>query len=202
MDSDKSSETVTLKLSPNRRDIDYPDPDPLEVRLVKRPPLEDEEVPTVYITNLDAGQYPDEVIRNAYRMRWNSETEIGTAKNELQIEIFSGHAKYASGRTSSPRSSSTTSRSVIRLFCNKKLQSHTGKYKVQVNMNSTWFFTCLLIMAMFRSERILDRELTFSVKMFLRMHSLIRPGRSYPRKKKKIKSSGKYITLTNYKRGL
>ncbi len=33
MDSDKSSETVTLKLSPNRRDIDYPDPDPLRYAL-------------------------------------------------------------------------------------------------------------------------------------------------------------------------
>lgn len=202
MDSDKSSETVTLKLSPNRRDIDYPDPAPLEVRLVKRPPLEDEEVPTVYITNLDADQYPDEVIRNAYRMRWNSETEIGTAKNELQIEIFSGTREICIRQDFFAALILYNIESVIRLFCNKKLQSHTGKYKVQVSMNSTWLFTCLLIMAMFRSERILDRELTFSVKMFLRMHSLIRPGRSYPRKKKKIKSSGKYITLTNYKRGL
>ncbi len=169
---------------------------------MKRPPLEDEEVPTVYITNLDAGQYPDEVIVNAYRMRWNSETEIGTAKNELQIEIFSGTREICIRQDFFAALILYNIESVIGLFCNKKLQSHTGKYKVQVNMNSTWFFTCLLIMAMFRSERILDRELTFSVKMFLRMHSLIRPGRSYPRKKKKIKSSGKYITTTNYKRGL
>ena len=106
---------------------------------MKRPPLEDEEVPTVYITNLDAGQYPDEVIRNAYRMRWNSETEIGTAKNELQIEIFSGTREICIRQDFFAALILYNIESVIRLFCNKKLQSHTGKYKVQVNMNSTWF---------------------------------------------------------------
>lgn len=202
MDSGKSSETVTLSLSRNRRDIDYPVPAPLEVRLVKRPPLKDEEEPVVYITNLDAGQFPDSAIVNAYRLRWNTETEIGTAKNQLQIEIFSGTREVCIRQDFFAAIILYNIESVIRLFCNKTLQPRTGKYKVQVNMNRTWYFTCQLIMAMFRSARILDRELAFCVKMFLRMRSPIRPGRSYPRKKKKIKTSGKYITLTNYKRGL
>ena len=84
-------------------------------------------MPTVYITNLNAGQYPDEVIRNAYRMHWNSETEIGTAKNELQIEIFSGTSEICIRQDFFAALILYNIESIIRLFCNKKLQSHTGR---------------------------------------------------------------------------
>lgn len=204
MDSDIKTARITLSLSDNRRDITYDRPQPLEVRLVKRPPLKDEDGsdPVVFITNLPMEDYPDNVIMDAYRMRWNSEIEIGTGKNQLQIEIFSGTREICIKQDFYAAVMLYNLESIIRLFCNPKLSSKNKEYKVQVDMNCTWMLTLSLISAIFKSDRIFHRELTYTVNMFLRMKIFIKLGRSSPRMKKAIKISGKYITLTNYKRGL
>lgn len=60
------------------------------VILVKRATICKDEEPMVLITDLDSDIFSDDDIIQAYGKRWNSETEIGTSKNQLQIEIFSG----------------------------------------------------------------------------------------------------------------
>lgn len=206
MDSDKTSATVTLKLSKNRRDLEYDRPDPIEVRLVKRPPIEneksDEAQPTVLITNLDARDYPDDAILSAYRKRWNTETEIGTDKNELQMEIFSGVREVCIRQDFFSSVILYNMETIIRIPCNRQLAAHKGKYGFQVDMNCTWDAVIHLINILFGPPVVFARELAFYVKLFLKIVSVYRPGRSSPRIKRNIKLSGKYITYTNYKRGI
>lgn len=208
MKSDKTAETVVLKLSENRRDLPYRRPQPLTVRLIKRPPMPDDNKdsattePVVFITDLDESEYPDEVIVQAYKMRWHSETEIGTEKNELQIEIFSGIRDVCIRQDFYSAIILYNLESLLRIPCNEKLAHHKGKYDVQVDMNCTWKYVIDLIYAMVGPPKAFIKQLTFTVKMFLRFLSVQRPGRSEPRNKRYIKLSGKYITFTNYKRAL
>ncbi len=202
MDSDKSEETIVLQLSKNRRDIDYPTPEPLTVRLIKRPYLKDGEEPVVLMTDLGSDAFPPDKIIEAYRMRWHVETEIGTAKNELQIEIFSGIREICIRQDFFAAILLYNMGALIRIPLNKVLASNGTDKKYQVDMNCTWALIVTLVEDFFKPRKVFDRELTFCLKFCLHVKSIIRPGRSSPRKKRVIKVDGKYITLTNYKRGL
>lgn len=202
MDSDQMESPILLKLSNNRRDIDYAKPSPLTVRLVKRPYRKDEEDPVVLITDLDSDKFPAEKIIEAYRMRWHVETEIGTAKNELQIELFSGLKDICIQQDFFAAILMYNIETLIRIPVNKMLANRDGKHKFQVNMNCTWFIVQTLIEKLYKPPEDFDKFLTFSVKYFLRVQSIERPGRSSPRIRRSIKTSGKFQTLTNYKRGL
>lgn len=202
MDSDKSEETVILRLSRNRRDIGYPTPEPLAVRLIKRPCLKDGEEPVVLMTDLDSDAFPSDKILEAYQMRWHVETEIGTAKNELQIEIFSGIREICIRQDFFAAILLYNMGALIRIPLNKVLASSGTDKKYQVDMNCTWALIVTLIGDLFKPRKVFVGELTFCLKFCLHVKSIIRPGRSSPRKKRIIKADGKYITLTNYKRGL
>lgn len=204
MDSDKTCATVVLELSPNRKDIDYERPEPLKVRLIKRPPIEADgnAEPVVFITDLNASEFFEKDIIEAYRLRWHSETEIGTAKNELQIEIFSGTREICIRQDFYSAIILYNFESIIRIPCNRKLARHGGKNHIQIDMNCTWELVIHLINIMFGPPGQFSNKLTFTVKLFLRLCSVYRPGRSEPRHKRLIKISGKYITFTNYKRAL
>lgn len=202
MDSPRTSAVVTLELSPNRHDLGYPRPGPIEVRLVKRGHLGNGGQPVVLITDLDKDDFPDGDILEAYRARWNTETEIGTQKNGLQVEMFSGIRDICILQDFFASLILYNMESIIRIPCNERLATRKGGHRLQVDMNCTWELTLSLVVLIYRPEKIFDRELTFIVKMFLRNRSPVRPGRSEPRKRRVIKLEGKYITLTNYKRGL
>ena len=207
MDSNLKSTSVVLILSKNRRDIDYPCPKPLKVRLVKRPPIHNDDdqndnEPVVFITNLDKSEFDDKTIASAYRMRWRSETEIGTEKNELQIEIFSGIRDICIRQDFYAAIILYNIESIIRIPSNLKLKKHKGKEPIQVDLNQTWQFTISLVNNLFGPQSELDAILTFTVNLYLRLYSVERPGRASPRNKRKIKVSGKYITFTNYKRAI
>lgn len=202
MDSGLKEQNVTLSLSGNRRDIDYPTPAPLSVRLVRYPSFNKGDEPIVLITDLDAEIFPADKIVEAYSLRWHIETEIGTAKNELQIEIFSGIRECCIRQDFFAAILMYNMESLIRIPLNEKLASGKAKNRYQVDMNCTWALVGTLVEALFMPEDIFDKKLTLCVKFFLRMLSIQRPGRSSPRIKRKIKLSGKYITFTNYKRGI
>lgn len=135
-------------------------------------------------------------------MRWHVETEIGTAKNELQIEIFSGIREICIRQDFFAAILLYNMETLIRIPLNKVLASSDTDKKYQVDMNCTWALIVTLIEDFFKPQKVFDRELTFGLKFCLHVKSIIRPGRSSPRKKRFIKIDGKYITLTNYKRGL
>lgn len=202
MDSDLKETTVVLQLSKNRRDIDYPKPKPITVRLVRRQPVGAEKEPVVLISDLDKETYRAETIIEAYRMRWNVETEIGTSKNELQIEIFSGVRDICIRQDFFAAIMMYNMEAIIRIPVNDKLSEINRSYRYHVDMNCTWAIMTTIVEDLYKPPDVLDGELTFCVKFFLRVLSIMRPGRSLPRKKRVIKLEGKYITLTNYKRGL
>lgn len=198
------SERVTLKLSENRRSIDYPMPAPMDVRLIKLPNPSKQEEPAVLVTNLDEARFPDRSIRRAYTLRWNTETEIGITKNELQIEIFSGIKDICIRQDFFAAIILYNFESLMRIPCNEELRRNQGsrKYQLQVDMNCTWEITLGMMWMIFKPPEKFDRALTQTLNLFKRLTSIIRYGRHSPRIRRVIKHSGKYITFTNYKRGL
>lgn len=205
MDSESMEATVELKLSPNRHDMDYKKPDPLKVRLVKRPPLPDkprEMEPVVLITDLDSSAFPADKIIQAYTLRWNIETEIGTAKNELQIEMVSGIREICVRQDFFASIIMYNMETIIRLPLNKKLAAKKTTYTYQIDMNCTWASIANLMADLMKPPDIFDYDLTLCVKEFLKVVSIIRPGRSSPRRKHTLKYSGKFMPQKNFKRGL
>lgn len=202
MDSGCSEATVVLQLSKNRHDTGYPTPAPLAVRLVKRPYMKDGGEPVVLMTDLDRHAFPADKITEAYRMRWRVETEIGTAKNELQIEIFSGIRDICIRQDFFAAILMYNMGAIIRIPLNRMLASGSTGTEYQVDMNCSWPVIVTLVEDFFNPPKAFGRELTFCLKFCLRMKSIVRPGRSSPRNKRVIKSQGKYITFTNYKRSL
>lgn len=91
---------------------------------------------------------------------------------------------------------------LISIPLNRILASGNTDNRYQVDMNCTWALVVTLVEDFFQSQKVFDRELTFCLKFCLHATSIVRTGRSSPRIKRKIKLEGKYITLTNYKRGL
>lgn len=207
-DTECNEKRIVISLSKNRHDLDYPRPNPLEVRLIKREKLkgdDDGKEPTVFITNLlDSDMYPSEVMKDAYRDRWNVETEIGTTKNELQIEVFSGYLDSSIRQDFFSAMIMYNIETIIRIPCNKTdaLVKSSRKYKYQVDMNATWEAVRLLIKALLLTDKNFESVLTHIVNYCLRVRSPIRKGRAFPRMKRVQKLNGKYNTYPNYKRGL
>lgn len=200
MDSDSTEATVELELSSNRHDIAYPKPEPLTVRLVKRPMGKGE--PVVLVTDLDPLLFPAAMILEAYRMRWNVETEIGTAKNQLQIEIVSGNREICVRQDFFAAVLIYNMETLIRIPLDSALAARAARLTYRVDMNCTWLLMVALVAELLRPPDRFDCVLTFCVKFFLRTVSAERPNRSFPRIKRSIKVNGKYMPFTNYKRGL
>lgn len=205
MDSDSMETTVKIELSKNRHDLGYDRPEPLEVRLIKRPPLHGESPnsePVVFISDLNPTDFTADMITDAYRLRWNTETEIGTSKNELQIEISSGVRDVCVRQDFFAAIILYNMETLIRIPLNKKLSAKKTGFTYHVDMNCTWALMVELAADLMKPPNIFIKELTFCVKFFLRVLSIKRPGRSFPRIKRSIKINGKYMPFTNYKRGL
>jgi hypothetical protein len=74
------------------------------------------------------------------------------------------------------------------------------KYRYKVNKNISWGLLKDRVVCLFIQEDSLS-ILTELEKLFARHLELLRPGRKYPRIKKR-KPDGKHYTITNYKRAL
>lgn len=100
-------------------------------------------------------------------MRWHVETGIGTAKNELQIELFSGLKDICIQQDFFAAILIYNIETLIRIPVNKMLADRDGKHKFQVNMNCTWFIVQTLIEKLYKPPEDFDKILTFSVKYLL-----------------------------------
>lgn len=128
--------------------------------------MEGEKESVVLITDLDNETYPAETINEAYRLRWNVETEIGTAKNELQIEIFSGVRDICVRQDFFAAIMMYNMETIIRIPVNEKLSEKNDSHRYQVDLNCTWALMTTVIEALYKSSAVLNRELTFCVKFF------------------------------------
>jgi len=136
-------------------------------------------------------------------MRWKIETAYGKQKNQLQMEISSGHKvicieqDYAAGLFVS------NLQCIIEKQCDHKVReiSSRRQYEYKINRNLSWASLKNRVLRLFiRSSNSL--EILMEIEhLFIKNLEPIRAGRQTPRPKPKRKR-GKYQTFTNYRRAI
>ena len=174
----------------------------IKIRMVKFI-LPDGEI-EVLLTNL----YDDKIftlkkISRLYFERWKIEVTYGKQKNQLQMEIFSGHRvvcieqDYAAGLFVS------NLQSIIEKQCDQEVKeiSASRRYEYKINRNVSWACLKNRILKLFIET---DDSLTILIELqnlFIRNIEPVRPGRHVVRTRPKRKR-GKYQTFTNYRRAV
>lgn len=138
--------------------------------------------------------------KDVYHARWGDETTIGFIKNNLQVEIFSGI---------SPKSllqdfySKTIIYNILSLLVSQAAELRHDTKPRQINRNVALGILKLNILDIIpvsnchvnkNFDKVLKEISCFSIPVI--------ENRNNPRAFRKIKHSGKYITLTNYARAI
>lgn len=174
----------------------------IEVRFI-RVVLDDGTI-EVLITNLiDQQKYPHSEFKALYFMRWGIETRFSILKNELQLEAFSGQKVetilqdfHATVFLSNLQEIiGKTSQAIIDKTDSKR------KYPHQVNKNTALGLMKNRIVTLLLFDDP-EKILTKLENLFARYTEPVRPNRKVPRIKTLKRRSGKYKTLTNYKRAV
>lgn len=135
-----------------------------------------------------------------YHLRWDDETTIGFLKNNMQAEIFSSTLDNSIRQDFNAR---TIQYNLLSALCHQAagLRHDDGMRRINRNValgilkldfgvliqeDSPSFNECL--------QKVLTEMARFSIP--------VKPGRHNPRAFRKIKHSGKYITLNNYREAL
>jgi hypothetical protein len=208
VDSRKSSKIITIY--PSREAIEQlrehgyivtPKTE-LKIRLVKVK-LPDGET-EILLTNLyDARIYSVSMLKALYFIRWKIETTFDKQKNQMQMEIFSGHKiiciqqDYAAGLFVSNLQSLIEKQSDDYLT---KI-SERRMYAYKVNRNISWSVLKNKILEIFITQQDSMKILEELQKGFERNLEPLRFNRHNPRPPLKRKR-GKYQTFTNYRRAI
>jgi hypothetical protein len=169
------------------------------LRLVKIP-LKTGET-EVLITNLYSSKdFSANDLKEVYFLRWGVETFLGTAKNQLQIENFSGIRKVCIEQDIFANLFIYNLQSIIEKQTESALTqiSKNRKHNYHVNKNISWAFLKERLIDLFLKEDSLQVLLELQA-LFQQHLEPVRPNRSFPRMRKVIHRNGKYRTLTNYK---
>lgn len=157
----------------------------------------------VLLTNLFDKKFTSKKISKLYFMRWKIETTYGKQKNQMQMEIFSGHRVLCIEQDYAASLFVSNLESIIEKQCEQDLQkiSATRFYEYKINRNISWAFLKNRILKLFiQSNNSL--EILMELKcLFLKNIEPVRPGRNAPRILPKRKR-GKYQTFTNYRRAI
>ncbi|GHV23191.1 hypothetical protein FACS1894174_08740 [Bacteroidia bacterium] len=175
----------------------------VKVRLVKFTLKNGEE--EILLTNLyDTAQYSLSDLREVYSLRWGIETLYGFAKNELQIESFSGIKSLCIQQDFYANLFVYNLQSLIEKQCEKYVETVSEKriYRYKINKNISWAMLKNRMVDLFLSRRHPADILMELQALFEYNVEPVRTGRKYPRIKKVRKMHGKYLTLTNYKRAI
>jgi hypothetical protein len=138
-----------------------------------------------------------------YRMRWNIETAYSRQKNQLQLEICSGHRvvcveqDYAAGLFVS------NLQSIIEKQCEQDVRqiSLARLHAYKINKNISWALLKNRILKIFIQPIGCTTILLERQYLFVRNIEPVRPDRHYERTSPKRKR-GKYQTFTNYRRAI
>ena len=174
----------------------------IKVRMVKII-LADGEI-EVLLTNLyDDKVFTLEKISRLYFMRWKIEITYGKQKNQLQMEIFSGHRVVCIEQDYAAGLFVANLQSIIEKQCDQEMKeiSASRRYDYKINRNISWGYLKNRIFKLFIES---DDSLTVLIELqtlFLRNIEPIRPGRRVKRTLPKRKR-GKYQTFTNYRRAI
>lgn len=158
----------------------------------------------ILLTNLyDTKLYTTDDLKELYFMRWKVETSYGKQKNQLQMEIFSGHKVISIEQDYYACIFISNLQSLIEKqseTCIKQI-SASRKYNYKINKNVSWAAMKNNIVNLFLTQNT-ESILLYLQNTFEKNLEPIRPGRSFPRIRKLKNLSGKYQTQTNYKRAV
>ena len=138
-----------------------------------------------------------------YFMRWKIETSYGKQKNQLQMEIFSGHRVVCIEQDFAAGLFVANLQSIIEKQCEQEVKEITANryYEYKINRNVSWAFLKNRILKLFIES---NNSLTILKELqclFVQHIEPIRPGRHVARPLPKRKR-GKYRTFTNYRRAI
>lgn len=165
----------------------------------------------VLLTNLwKEDGYEDELFKELYFMRWDVETGIGTFKNILQLESFSGltvesvkqdfFATIFMANLAALMIRQTEEALLIEppRFERKLGRPRTLNRERQVNRNKAYCKLRNKILVLFTTKN--PEEILQWLCAYFKKHLLpVRKGRSYDRKRKNKQSNSKHKTYSNYK---
>lgn len=136
-------------------------------------------------------------------MRWGIETSYGHDKNVLQMEQFSGHTVTSIEQDFYALNFLSNLQSIIEKQCETyvEIKNSSRKLKYKINKSVSKGYMKNKIIQLFLDDN--PKEILLKLQKLFQMNlEPIRLERNYARRKSKIKSNGKFRTLTNYKRAL
>jgi len=157
----------------------------------------------VLATNLYAAdRYSASDLKEVYFLRWGVETFYGFAKNQLQVEIFSGIRQlcveqdyFASWLVFNLQSLVEKQSEQATMEVNKR-----RKLDYKVNKNLSWASLKNRVVDLFMKNENATQILLELQALFQQHLEPVRPNRKFPRRRRAMHGNGKYRTLTNYKR--
>ena len=174
----------------------------IKIRLLKVV-LPDGEIEVLLTDLYDNKIFTLKKISNLYFMRWKIETTYGKQKNQLQIEIFSGHRVVCIEQDYAASLFVANLQSIIEKQCEQEVKeiSASRYYEYKINRNISWASLKNRILKLFIQSNNSFEILMELQNLFVKNIEPVRPGRHSPRALSKRKR-GKYQTFTNYRRAI
>jgi hypothetical protein len=174
----------------------------IEIRLI-RVVLDDGTI-EVLITNLfDQQKYPYGEFKALYFMRWGIETRFSSFKNQLQLEAFSGQKVETILQDFHATIFLSNLQEIISKPSQESIDKRHSKQKYfrQINKNMAFGLMKNRVINLLLFEHP-EKTLLHLQELFTQYTQPIRPNRKAPRTRTLRRRSGKYKTLTNYKRAI
>lgn len=199
--SDTDDITVLMKPGKNHpiKDKAYGKDAREEIRLVKFT-LANGEQALLLTTLLDRDEFPIDLLKQIYGMRWAVETRYDVLKNVLQVEYFSGHTQRAILQDFYICLFLMNMQTLLADELQEELKSRYNhrKFEYQVNLAVAIGHLKKSVVQLFISKEP-DQVLTELKQSFLQHVEPIRPGRKFDRQKDKYRNRKKPILVKNRK---
>lgn len=142
-------------------------------------------------------------ISKLYFMRWRIETTYSKQKNQMQMEIFSGHRVICIEQDYAAGLFVANLQSIIEKQCERNVKEISASrcYDYKINRNISWASLKNRILKLFIQSNNSFEILMELQNLFIKNIEPVRPGRHAPRTLPKRKR-GKYQTFTNYRRAI
>jgi hypothetical protein len=158
--------------------------EPLTVRLI-RVELDDGEVEVLATSLLDSERYPVAVFKELYHQRWPVEEDYKVIKSRIEVENFTGTSVLAVYQDFHAKVFTKNLTAILAYPAQQTVQqgSQGKKYTYQVNMTNAFSKMKDTVVLLFQRTAILP-ILNRLWQVMTQVIEPIRPGRSYPRKKR------------------
>lgn len=174
----------------------------IDIRLI-RVTLDDGTIEVLATNLFDQQKYPYADFKALYFMRWGIETKFSSFKNQLQLEAFSGQKVETILQDFYTTIFLSNLQEIISKPAQAKVNQDTAKRKhsYQINKNTAIGIMKNRVISLLLFEDP-EKILVNLQNLFAQYTEPIRPNRKLPRVKKLKRRSGKYKTITNYKRAI